>query len=163
LAAQFSSDLDRDTNEDATRGCVRCLTAAAKITTATAVLPGLTESVANDAGRGWWYSLEIRPLARWPDRRHNCTMSSKRLPRPRDPAQLVPVTFTVEFSEHLPAGEVSNLIGILGFKGVVRSQTANGAVLEISRPGRIANVARTLRNWDRLGWLKWSADHEISN
>jgi hypothetical protein len=51
LAAQFSSDLGPDTNENATSGCVRCLTDRPKITTADAVSPGLAESVASDVGR----------------------------------------------------------------------------------------------------------------
>jgi hypothetical protein len=74
-----------------------------------------------------------------------------------------PIIFTVRFREHLSSEKVSNLIGILGFKGVVRDQGRDWAVIEVSRAPRVPAIARTLRNWDGLGWLTWEADGDISN
>jgi hypothetical protein len=36
-------------------------------------------------------------------------------------------------------------------------------VLEVRRQSQMKYVVATLKHWDRLGWVTWDTDQEISN
>jgi hypothetical protein len=71
--------------------------------------------------------------------------------------------FVITFRPHIPEEQVSNLSGILGFKGLVRVELPNKAILDVSREVRVPGVVSILNQWDRLGWLEWSYSDKISN
>lgn len=68
-------------------------------------------------------------------------------------------TFNVKFAVHLAESQVSNLKGILLFKGTEGDGSNGTFVLFVLRPNRVSHVATTLNNWVASGWVeKWTSE-----
>jgi hypothetical protein len=71
--------------------------------------------------------------------------------------------FNVRFAVHLGKTQISNLKGILLFKGIAVSGDDLSLVFQVYRPNRVSGVATTLNNWAALGWVdEWSSRPPLS-
>jgi hypothetical protein len=62
--------------------------------------------------------------------------------------------FNVKFAAHLALAQISNLKGILLFKGIEGNGSNATFVLLVSRSSRVSGVATTLNNWVAAGWVE---------
>jgi len=73
-------------------------------------------------------------------------------------------TLTVTFNDHVPLEAVAGLVsGIAAYGNVFPRASDRDYSVEVFRTSKLPKLRSQLVEWERYGFLRWSADTEISN
>ena len=72
-------------------------------------------------------------------------------------AEDLPVTFVVEFSEHIPADKVSEMSGALAGSGDLKELDGKGRfAVTVSRASRLESLKIELKIWETHGFVRYN-------
>ena len=71
-------------------------------------------------------------------------------------AEDLPVTFVVEFSEHMPADKISTMSGALAGRGDLEQLDGRGRfAVTVSRASRLESLQIELKIWETHGFVRY--------
>lgn len=75
---------------------------------------------------------------------------------------MIVAKFSIEFGEHVPKASRSSMTsGMAAYGNVTAQSSGRQLIVEVFRKSKVERFRSLLRNWERLGSLRWI--EQISN